>query len=82
MSISDHANVNKLAWSEMDIRLHELALRLLGPGAELWEGAPRAEDDGRWARDYLFSLAGTIYAGTSEVQRNLIAERGLGLPRG
>jgi alkylation response protein AidB-like acyl-CoA dehydrogenase len=77
-----HANVNKLAWSEMDIRLQELALRLLGPAAELWEGAPGAEDGGRWARDYLFSLAGTIYAGTSEIQRNLIAERGLGLPRG
>jgi alkylation response protein AidB-like acyl-CoA dehydrogenase len=76
-----HANVNKLAWSEMDIRLNELALRLLGERAELWEGAPDAVDGGRWMQDYLFSLAGTIYAGTSEIQRNLIAERGLGLPR-
>jgi alkylation response protein AidB-like acyl-CoA dehydrogenase len=76
-----HANVNKLTWSEMDIRLHALALRLLGERAELWEGAPDAVDGGRWMQDYLFSLAGTIYAGTSEIQRNLIAERGLGLPR-
>jgi alkylation response protein AidB-like acyl-CoA dehydrogenase len=76
-----HANVNKLTWSEMDIRLHELALRLLGERAELWEGAPDAVESGGWMQDYLFSLAGTIYAGTSEIQRNLIAERGLGLPR-
>jgi alkylation response protein AidB-like acyl-CoA dehydrogenase len=76
-----HANVNKLTWSEMDIRLHSLALRLLGERAELWEGAPDAVDGGHWMQEYLFSLAGTIYAGTSEIQRNLIAERGLGLPR-
>jgi alkylation response protein AidB-like acyl-CoA dehydrogenase len=76
-----HANVNKLTWSEMDIRLHTLALRLLRERAELWEGAPEAVDGGRWMQDYLFSLAGTIYAGTSEIQRNLIAERGLALPR-
>jgi alkylation response protein AidB-like acyl-CoA dehydrogenase len=76
-----HANVNKLVWSEMDIRLQDLALQLLGERAELSEGAPDAVDGGRWMQDYLFSLAGTIYAGTSEIQRNLIAERGLGLPR-
>jgi alkylation response protein AidB-like acyl-CoA dehydrogenase len=76
-----HANVNKLVWSEMDIRLQELAVRLLGDRAELTAAAPDAVDDGRWMQDYLFSLAGTIYAGTTEIQRNLIAERGLGLPR-
>ncbi len=76
-----HANVNKLVWSEMDIRLHDLAVQLLGERAELSVGAPDAVDGGRWMQDYLFSLAGTIYAGTSEIQRNLIAERGLGLPR-
>jgi alkylation response protein AidB-like acyl-CoA dehydrogenase len=76
-----HANVNKLVWSEMDIRLQDLAVQLLGERAELSEAAQDAIDGGRWMRDYLFSLAGTIYAGTSEVQRNLVAERGLGLPR-
>jgi alkylation response protein AidB-like acyl-CoA dehydrogenase len=76
-----HANVNKLVWSEMDIRLQDLALQLLGERAELSDGAPDAIDGGRWMHDYLFSLAGTIYAGTSEIQRNLVAERGLGLPR-
>jgi alkylation response protein AidB-like acyl-CoA dehydrogenase len=75
------ANINKLTWSEMDIRLHTLALRLLGDRAELEAGSAEAVDGGRWIHDYLFSLAGTIYAGTSEIQRNLIAERGLGLPR-
>jgi alkylation response protein AidB-like acyl-CoA dehydrogenase len=76
-----HANVNKLVWSEMDIRLHDLAVQLLGERAELSDGAPDAVDRSQWMQDYLFSLAGTIYAGTSEIQRNLIAERGLGLPR-
>jgi alkylation response protein AidB-like acyl-CoA dehydrogenase len=76
-----HANVNKLTWSEMDIRLHQLALKLLGERGELWEDAPDAAGGAHWMQDYLFSLAGTIYAGTSEIQRNLIAERGLGLPR-
>jgi alkylation response protein AidB-like acyl-CoA dehydrogenase len=65
----------------MDIRLHDLALQLLGERAELSEEAPDAVAGGGWMQDYLFSLAGTIYAGTDEIQRNLIAERGLGLPR-
>ena len=76
-----HANVNKLVWSDMDIRVHELAVRLLGDRAELTAAAPEAVEGGRWMHDYLFSLAGTIYAGTTEIQRNLIGERGLGLPR-
>jgi alkylation response protein AidB-like acyl-CoA dehydrogenase len=75
------ANVNKIIWSEMDISLHELALALIGARGELWAGAPDAVNDGLWMRDFMFSLAGTIYAGSSEIQRNIIAERGLGLPR-
>ncbi len=67
------SSLNKLWWSEMDVRLHEVALDLLGPEAEL---------DGDWMRGYLFSLAGPIYAGTNEIQRNIAAERLLGLPRG
>ena len=58
--------------------IHTAALDLLGPEAELLEaGAP-----GEWLDGYLFSLAGPIYAGTNEIQRNVVAERLLGLPRG
>jgi alkylation response protein AidB-like acyl-CoA dehydrogenase len=66
------ASLNKLYWSELDIDLHEVALELLGAGAIL---------DGPWTRGYQFSLAGPIYAGTNEIQRNIVAERVLGLPR-
>jgi alkylation response protein AidB-like acyl-CoA dehydrogenase len=66
----------KLWWSELDVRLHDLALDLLGPHAELVDG-----DDAAWMKGYQFALAGPIYAGTNEIQRNVVAERVLGLPR-
>ena len=66
------SSLNKLFWSELDIRLHELALDLLGPDAEL---------EGPWSKGFQFALSGPIYAGTNEVQRNIVAERLLGLPR-
>ena len=56
----------------MDIHLHQLALDLLGADADL---------EGPWLKGYQFALAGPIYAGTNEIQRNVIAERLLGLPR-
>lgn len=65
-------SVNKVFWSELDIALHETALDLLGP---------EAETGSRWLDGYTFSLSGPIYAGTNEVQRNIVAERILGLPR-
>ncbi|WP_370246859.1 acyl-CoA dehydrogenase family protein [Nocardioides sp.] len=65
-------SVNKVFWSELDVALHETALDLLGADAEV---------GGRWLDGYTFSLAGPIYAGTNEVQRNIVAERILGLPR-
>lgn len=71
---------NKLFWSELDLALHETALELIGPTSELRDEG--AVDDGRWMDGYLFALAGPIYAGTNEVQRNIVAERVLGLPRG
>jgi hypothetical protein len=61
------------------VRLHEAALELLGDEAELVAGG--AEDDGAWMKGYQFALAGPIYAGTNEIQRNVVAERVLGLPR-
>ena len=66
----------KIFWSELDVRLHETALRLLGSRAELVDG-----DDGAWMKGWQFALSGPIYAGTNEIQRNVVAERVLGLPR-
>ena len=70
------SSVNKVFWSELDVALHETALDLLGPDGELADGPG---DD--WLEGYVFSLAGPVYAGTNEIQRNVIAERILGLPR-
>jgi alkylation response protein AidB-like acyl-CoA dehydrogenase len=66
------SSLTKLHWSELDVALHETALELLGPDAER---------DDAWTRGFLFSLSGPIYAGTNEIQRNIVAERVLGLPR-
>jgi alkylation response protein AidB-like acyl-CoA dehydrogenase len=68
----------KIASSELTKRLMELGLRLGGPGAQL---ADRPDDAADWAHGFLTSLAGTIGGGTSEIQRNIVAERVLGLPR-
>jgi alkylation response protein AidB-like acyl-CoA dehydrogenase len=75
------SSLNKLWWSEMDVRIHETALHLLGGHAELVGEAPDAIDGGSWMKGYQFSLSGPIYAGTNEIQRNIVAERVLGLPR-
>jgi alkylation response protein AidB-like acyl-CoA dehydrogenase len=80
-SIGAEASLNKLWWSEMDLRMHETALRLLGPAGELRPEAPAAVEDGRWLDGFLFALAGPIYAGTNEIQRNVVADRVLSLPR-
>jgi alkylation response protein AidB-like acyl-CoA dehydrogenase len=66
------SSLTKLFWSELDIRLHELADDILGEDAEL---------EGPWSKGFQFSLSGPIYAGTNEVQKNIVAERLLGLPR-
>jgi alkylation response protein AidB-like acyl-CoA dehydrogenase len=81
-TIGAEASLNKIFWSEMDVRMHETALQLLGDQALLVPGAPDAVDDARWLDGYLFSLSGPIYAGTNEIQRNVIADRVLNLPRG
>ncbi|CAM5745207.1 putative acyl-CoA dehydrogenase fadE25 [Streptomyces afghaniensis 772] len=73
-SIGPESSLNKVFWSEYDIALHETALDLLGEEGEL------ADTD--WAERYVFSLAGPVYAGTNEIQRDIIAERLLGLPKG
>ena len=75
------ASMNKLRLSEIQTAIHELHLEVLGPDAEITD---RLGPDGEligMRRDYGHSRAGEIYAGTSEIQKNIIAERGLGLPR-
>jgi alkylation response protein AidB-like acyl-CoA dehydrogenase len=74
-------SVAKLFWSETWQRLLELILELQGPYAQLWEGSDRALDGGYWQFRFLRSRGDTIAAGTSEIQRNIIAERVLGLPK-
>ncbi|MEV7039741.1 acyl-CoA dehydrogenase family protein [Amycolatopsis sp. NPDC051061] len=70
--LGPESSVNKLFWSHLDVELHETALDVLGPAAET---------DRDWVAGYLFSLAGPIYGGTDQIQRNTIAERLLKLPR-
>ncbi|GHB70803.1 acyl-CoA dehydrogenase [Streptomyces viridiviolaceus] len=81
-SIGAESSLNKVFWSELDIALHETALDLLGPYGELSDEAEEAPAHGSWAEGYTFSLAGPVYAGTNEIQRDIIAERLLGLPKG
>ncbi|KQV93199.1 acyl-CoA dehydrogenase family protein [Streptomyces sp. Root369] len=73
-TLGPESSLNKVFWSEYDIALTETALDLLGEEGEL------ADTD--WSERYVFSLAGPIYAGTNEIQRDIIAERLLGLPKG
>lgn len=77
--IGAEASVTKIFWSELDRAMHRTAMQLLGAAAEL-----KRFDDGsmnQWLEGYIFSLSGPIYAGSNEVQRNITAERLLGLPR-
>ncbi|KFZ78386.1 acyl-CoA dehydrogenase [Amycolatopsis sp. MJM2582] len=71
--LGPESSVNKLFWSHLDVALHETALDILGPDAEL---------RGAWSDGWLFSLAGPIYGGTDQIQRSIVAERLLGLPKG
>lgn len=79
--IGAEASTNKIFWSELDLAMHETAMRILGARGELMPDAPDAGDAGHWLDGFLFAQAGPIYAGTNEIQRNIIAERMLGLPR-
>ncbi len=79
--IGPESSVNKLVWSLMDMRMHETAIDLMGL-AGITPGVPDGGEAKAWIDGYYFSLAGPIYAGTNEIQRNIIGERVLGLPRG
>ncbi|HJQ83602.1 MAG TPA: acyl-CoA dehydrogenase family protein [Candidatus Binatia bacterium] len=71
----------KLFWSEMSQRMHDTLMDVLGPAGLCWQPGPRAVEGGRLARSYLYYRAASLFAGTSEIQRNILAERVLGLPR-
>jgi len=89
------SSVDKLYYSELDKRHQEVMQEILGPSGQLTQGIPAdmaLEDDDElgsddltrttgWAYNFLWSRAGTIYSGSSEIQKNIIGERVLGLPR-
>jgi alkylation response protein AidB-like acyl-CoA dehydrogenase len=80
-TIGAESSTNKIFWSELDQKMHDTAMHILGARAELMPHAPAAGDVGHWLDGFLFAQAGPIYAGTNEIQRNIIAERMLGMPR-
>lgn len=69
-------SIQKIFWSELNQRVQQTAMEALGPYAQLWES-----DEGRWNYGFLRTRGNTIEAGTSEIQRNIVAERVLGLPK-
>ncbi|HEY7139529.1 MAG TPA: acyl-CoA dehydrogenase family protein [Methylomirabilota bacterium] len=83
------ASITKLSYSEFEKRYHELVQEILGPWAQTMQSDvdgftgvdTSSGEPGTWATAYLWSRAGTIYAGSSEIQKNIIGERVLGLPK-
>ncbi len=73
------ASIGKIFWATWHRELGELAMSVLGAGGMTAPEAPYELDD--WQRLFLFSRSDTIYAGSNEIQRNIIAERVLGLPK-
>jgi alkylation response protein AidB-like acyl-CoA dehydrogenase len=71
----------KLYWSEMSKRMHDTVMAVLGPAAPLWHAALDNPGDGTWQRSWLYYQASSIWAGTNEIQRNILGERVLGLPK-
>ncbi|MEL0192583.1 MAG: acyl-CoA dehydrogenase [Halieaceae bacterium] len=81
-SIGPEASCNKIFWSELDLLIHETAMKLLGARGELEPStAAQIAELGTWQDGFMFAQSGPIYAGTNEIQRNIIAERMLGMPR-
>ncbi len=77
--LSPEAMITKIYWATWHRDLGKLAMDVLGPQSEIAEGAPYGL--GALQRMYLFSRSDTIYGGSNQIQRNIIAERALGLPR-
>jgi len=79
---SNEASIAKLFSTELDQRIADTGLKLLGTYGQLMKDSPYTKMNGRLPSMYLYATTSTIGGGTSEVQRNIIAQRGLGLPRG
>jgi alkylation response protein AidB-like acyl-CoA dehydrogenase len=77
----DDAAIAKLMFSELNLEIARCAVELAGESGVLVEGDPRAHANGRWQDEWLYAGAYTIAGGSSEIMRNIIAERGLRLPR-
>lgn len=74
-------SIQKIFWSEMNQRMQQVAMEMLGPYGQLTRESNYAVDHGQWAHAYLRSRGNTIEAGTSEIQRNIIGHFVLGLPK-
>jgi alkylation response protein AidB-like acyl-CoA dehydrogenase len=74
-------SIQKIFWSELNQRMQQVAMEILGPYGQLAQGAEDAIDGGQWAYGYLRSRGNTIEAGTSEIQRNIIGHFVLGLAK-
>ena len=75
------ASTGKMAWVDTHQRLQELAMEIEGPYSQLWKGSEWAVEGGVWPQSFLRSRANSIEGGTTEIQKNIIAERLLGLPK-
>jgi alkylation response protein AidB-like acyl-CoA dehydrogenase len=75
-------SIPKLQWADINQRLQDLAVAVQGAYGQLFQGEVRAPDGGYWQYGFLRSRANSIEGGTSEIQRNILAERVLGLPKG
>ncbi len=76
------ASTGKMMWVEGHQRLQELAMEIEGPYSQITKGSPWAIEEGLWQHTFLRSRANSIEGGTTEIQRNIIGERVLGLPKG
>ncbi len=75
------ASIMKLYSTELNHRICGTAMELMGPYAGLWQDSDYVVDDGMWHYEHMFTLGLIIGGGTSQIQKNIIAERALGLPK-
>ena len=87
-AVSAASSITKLSYTEFEKRFYETSLEILGPYGQVMSASEEFEEidtssgePGTWATAYLWSRAGTIYSGSSEIQKNIIGERVLGLPK-